>query len=885
MSALGGLLSRLRSAFRGERVDRELQAEIALHLEMETARNVALGMTPEEARRQALVAFGGVAQTREAHREARGTRWLDDFAGDVRYSLRTLRRNPVLTVTAVLTLALGIGANTAIFSAVNAVMLRPLPFRDPGELVQVWEENPDREWYQQDAAPANYLDWQAQVKSFLDVAAYPSFSQQVTLTGDGAPLLLTGASVTGNFFDVLGVPPILGRGFTAQETWEGGEAVAVISHRLWRDRFGGDGAIVGKSVTLDRAPVRIVGVMPEGFGFPFATTDLWTPTDWPAANRTQTFFRRAHYLKVIARLRPGATVAAANAELQTVAKRLEQDYPATNVHMGAGITPLHEFITGTARLPLLILLGAVALLMLIACANVGNLLLVQAAARDREIAVRVALGAGRFRLARQAITGSLVLSLVGGAAGLAAGWVGTRVLLALQPVGLLPVTGVGIDWRVLAFVLGVTTVSGVLFGLAPAFWGARRSPVQGLREGGRSGGIGAAGRRISDAVIVAEVAIALLLTVGAGLLTRSLLQMQRVDPGFDPAGVLATNLALPGSVYDTPVKVRAFYNQLQEEARALPGVQSAAVASQLPLTTQSWSSDFSVQGRDPSAGGTQVVHRTVSSDYLKVMRVPLLRGRNFTMQDDSLAPQAVLINEALATKYFPGENPVGLRIAFDKVPDSTSLWRTIVGVVGSEHQAGLETDPIPEILDPFTQNGRSGMALLVRTSGEPEVVAPALRQVISRLDPQLAILRQRTLMDVRQVSTARPRFMSVLLLAFSLVGVLLATVGVYGVIAQLARQRSREMSIRLALGARAADVRWLVVRHGLRLAIMGIIIGTVIATVATRSLQSFLYSVAALDPVSYLAAPLLLGLTAFAATWIPAARVARSDPAMSLKSE
>lgn len=885
MSTAGGLLRRLRTAlFRG-RVERELDAEITLHLELETARNQAQGMTQIEARRRALIAFGGVDVTREHHRDGRGTRWLDDTVGDVRYALRTLRRNPVLTLTAILTLALGVGANTAIFSAVNAVMLKPLPFSNADELVAVWEENPDRDWYQQDAAPANYLDWRSQVSSFKDAAAWLSFSQQVTLTGEGAPQLATSATVTGSFFNVLGVPPALGRGFVEAESWQTGIAIAVISHRLWVQRYHSDPGIIGTSVTIDRQPVQIIGVMPERFAYPFNGTDVWTPTAWPAENQSRVFFRRAHFLRVIARLKPGVTVTAANAELQNVAHRLEQDHPETNVHMGAGITPLHEFTTGAARTPLLILLGGVAVLMLIACANVGNLLLVQAASRDREFAVRVALGASRLRLARQAITSSLVLSFLGGGAGMISGWFGARLLLALQPAGMLPATEVPLDWRVVTFVLALTTFSGVLFGLAPAFWGANRAPASGLRAGGRSGGIGIRGRRLSDLVIVAEVALALLLTVGAVLLTRSLLRLQQVNPGFDPSGVLAVSLALPGSEYNTEQRVLGFYAQLQSEAMGIPGVTATAVTSKLPLTQQSWSSDFAVAGRGESAGGTQVVHRTISNDYLKVMRVPLLAGRGFRVSDDSGTPHVVLINQALAKKYFPHENPVGLRIAFDKVPDSTSTWRTIIGVVGSEHQAGLDAEPIPEFLDPHQQNVRSGMTLLARTNGDPNMVAPAVRQLIARLDPQLAVLEVRSLEEVRQTSYARPRFMTVLLLSFALVGVLLSTVGVYGVIAQLARQRTREMSIRLALGAQPGEVRWLVVRHGLRLAALGVALGTILALVLTRSLGAFLYGIKSWDPATYLAVPLLLGVTALAATWFPASRVSHADPVAALRED
>ncbi len=740
MSRLRRLARWLRGALRSRDAEAALEAEIALHLELEAAKYVAQGVPAAEAARRARVAFGGLDAVREEHRDGRSLRWVRDFLADIRYSLRTLRRNPALAVTAVGTLALGIGATVAIFTAVSAVLLRPLPFAHPESLVAVWEKNPDRDWYQQDAAPANMFDWRDQVAAFEDVAGYPSFASQVTLTGEGAPLLLQGAVVTGNFFSVLGVPPEHGRTFTDAETWSPGAAVVVISHRLWTEQFGADPAVIGTSVTLDRKQVQIVGVAPPGFSFPFGETSIWMPTALDPANRQAVWFRRAHYMHVIARLHPGVSIDQADAQLQTVADRLERDYPATNTHMGAGVTPLHDFLTGSSRTPLLVLLGAVATLLLIACANVSNLLLVQAAERDRETAVRIALGAGRLRLVRQGLTGSLVLAVLGGVGGLGVGWVGTRVLLALQPQGMLPVRDVAMDWRVYAGIGAVTLLGGVLFGLAPALWGIGRAPSEGLHAGGRGGGRSHRNRRLSDLVIVGEVSLALVLALGAGLLTRSLIELQQVEPGFDPTGVLATTLSLPSSVYSTNSAVLGFHDRLQQGAQDIPGVQAAALVSQLPLTNASWSSDFSVRGRPPGTGGTEVVHRDISPGYLKVMRVPLLRGRDIMTTDRAGAEPVVLINQALADRFFPGEDPVGLRISFDRVPDSTSTWRTIVGVVGSEHQAGLESDPRPEILAPMAQGDGHQVTLVLRTPGDPAAAAPAVRELVAQLDPDLAII-------------------------------------------------------------------------------------------------------------------------------------------------
>src|SRR5688500_4681264 len=540
-------------------------------------------MSPDEARRQALVQFGGLAQAREAHHDVYAARPLEDAVADARYTWRTMRRTPAITAAAILTLALGVGANAAIFSAVNAVVLRPLPYPSPQQLYMLWEENPEKGWYKQVAAPANMLDWREQVDAFADVMGYTDMFGTSTLTKAGEPVVVKPALTTGNFFSVLRVRPALGRTFTDAETWRTDQAVTVLSHRLWRDRFGSDRNVIGRTIDLDGNPVQIVGVMPEGFAFPNESIDLWQPWAWLPVSRQQTSFRRAHYVSVVARLKPGVPENVANEQLQAVVARLERDYPATNVNMGAGMTPLPEFLVGDTRLPLLILLGAVGLLLLIACANVGNLMLVKAAGREREAALRLALGAGRSRLVRQALTESLVMSLAGGAAGVALGWWGTRALQAVQPAGMLRVSRFEFDWAVLAYVLAITTVSGLLFGIAPALWSSRRLPLDALKEGGRGGGESRRIRRWGERLVVAEVALALMLSIGAGLLVRSLLRLQQVDPGFDPTGVLAVRVPLPSGRYDSDEKVLSFNDRLQERLRAIPGVQSVGGVSQLSL--------------------------------------------------------------------------------------------------------------------------------------------------------------------------------------------------------------------------------------------------------------------------------------------------------------
>ena len=885
MSAIKGFAARARALLFRRATQQSLNDEIQFHIEQETAKNVRLGLSPDEARRQALVQFGGVARTREAHHDVYAARPIEELVADTRYTLRTFRRTPVLAGAAILTLALGVGANTAIFSAVNAVILRPLPFPKPEQLYMLWEENPEKGWYKEVAAPANMLDWREQVAAFADVMAYSDLVGTSTLTDGGEPTIVKPARATGNFFSVLGARAALGRTLLDAETWQTGHRVAVLSHHLWRDRFGSDPRVVGRTIHLDGVPVEIVGVMPASFGYPNEKVDLWGPWAWDPASRSRPSFRRAHWLRVVARLKPGVTEAEASAQLQAVVQRLQRDYPQTNRVMGAGMTPLHEFLVGNTRVPLLVLLGAVGLLLLIACANVGNLMLVKAADREREAALRMALGAGRRRLVRQALTESLVMSFLGGAAGIALGWWGTKALQAMQPAGMLRVSRFDFDWAVLGYVLLITTMSGLLFGLAPAIWASRRLPQDALKEGGRGGSQSRRMRRWGERLVVGEVALALLLSIGAGLLVRSLLQLQRVDPGFEPNGVLAARVSLPDARYDTGEKAVTFFSQLTDRLRAIPGVTGVAGVSDLPLASSGYTSDFTVEGWPAGTYGTEVTHTRVTPDYFTVMRTPLLAGRAFTGADRAQAPPVIIINEAFARKHFKGQNPVGQRIAFDKVPDSTTTWNTIVGVVKSAHQIKLDVEPTIESFEPLAQSPTSAMTMVVRTAGDPASLGPAVRRTVAEADATLALESMETVAAVRDSSLAEQRFLTTLLLLFASVGLALAVVGVYGVMAQMARRRVREMGIRLALGAQADDVRWLVVRNGLRLVVVGLVIGTAAAFVATRAMQTLLFGVAAKDPITFAVVPAVLVLTTLLATWVPANHASRADPATALRAE
>ena len=884
MPSIKGLRARLRALVRRTTAERELDEELRFHLEMETEKNVRAGMNPADARRRALRDFGGVEPTKEAHRDVRG-RFLDELVGDTRYAFRTLRRAPVLAGAAILTLALGIGANTMIFSAVNAVILQPLPFAQPDRLVMLWEENPEKGWHQEVCAPANVLDWKEQVRAFADVAMFTGSGYSVTLTGEGTPRVLKAAGATGNLFDVLGVRVQLGRALQPDETWstDGVARTAVVSDRFWREQLGADARIPGRTIRVDGQPVEVVGVAPAGFSFPVEGVDLWMPSAWKPDARGQVFFRRAHFMRAVARLAPGVSVASADAQLQTVAARLKQQYPATNKYMGAGLTPLHQFLVGDTRLPLLVLLAAVAVLLLISCANVGNLLLVRAVGREREAALRLTLGAGRRRLAKQALTESLVLSALGGAAGVSLGVAATRALERLQPEGILRVSHFPIDWTVLGFIVAIVAGSGLLFGTAPALWSGRRNPAESLKEGGR-GGDSRRVRRWTEWLVIGEVALAVTLTLGAGLLVRSFRQLTRVDPGFDAHNVLVTEVVLSGAKYDSAAQAVRFFDQVIERAKSIPGVIGAAATLPAPLTTTGYTSDFVIAGRPAGEYYTEITHRRVTPGYFRVMRVPL-RGRDFTAADQTKSPAVVIINEQVAQKWFKGQNPIGQRITFDKVPNDSSTWATIVGVASGERQRALAAEPLPEVYEPLAQDATNGMSIVTRVAGDASAVGPVIRRIVGELDPELPITSMQTMETIRFTSLARERFLMTMLVTFAVVGLALAIIGVYGVLAQVARRRTREMGIRIALGSPVGQVRWIVVRRGLALVTTGLVIGVTVSLLVTRSLATLLYHTAPADPMTFIAVPLLLALTGVVAAWFPALQASRADPAIALRSE
>jgi putative ABC transport system permease protein len=818
-------------------------------------------------------------------RGRRGTWLLESTFQDLRFGARGIVRNPGFAMAVALVLALGIGANTAIFSAVNAVLLRPLPVPEPDRLVQVWEENPEKDWYKQVAAPANYLDWRGGVKAFEDVAAHSGVGT-VTLTGVGSPELLRAAWVTGNFFEVLGVRALHGRGMRFEETWEEAQPVVVLSEGLWARLFGRDLSVVGRKLTLGDHSYEVIGVMPPGFAFPGDQLDVWLPQQWDPAARTQVWFRRAHFLSVIARLRDGVTQEQANAQLQVVVERLQRDYPETNRLMGAGITPLHEFLVGEAKTPLVILLGATALLLLLACANVANLMLVRATGRSRDVALRTALGAGRGRIVRQMLVEAVLLAGVGGAIGVGAGAAAIRALTALQPPGSLRLTDVTLDGRVLAFALAVTLASGILFGLVPALRGARIDAGATLKDGSRTTG-GRGTRRVGQLLVVAEVALALLLVAGAGLLLRSFVALRQVDPGFEMEDRIAIALSLPEARYDDAAKIVAFVEQLSQRLGRLAGVNGVTHTSRLPMSGATWTSDFAIEGRGPDEYGSEIAHRPVAPNYFESFGVPVLRGRAFERGDQSSSEPVVVINETLARRFFPNEDPVGRRISFDRVPTDSSVWVRIVGVVGDEHQQGLHLPPRIEAFEIF---GRAQMTwsffyLVLQTSREPGALAESIRAELTAVDPLLPIVEIKKLEHVYAASLGRDRFLLTLIGTFAALALVLATVGVYGVTAEAARRRTQEIGIRVALGAKSGDVIRLILRQGLGLAAAGITVGLVGALAGSRLLSAVLFGISSRDAVTFIAVPGLLAVAAIVACGLPALRAARLDPVIALRNE
>ncbi|MCI0389445.1 MAG: ABC transporter permease [Acidobacteria bacterium] len=804
---------------------------------------------------------------------------------DLSYGMRMLLKSRAFTVVAVLTLALGIGANTTIFSVVNGVLLKPLPYREPQQLVRVFESS--RTYPKFPMSPGNFRDYRDQNNVFESFALYTR--EDLELSMDGRPELLPAMRVSAGFFQTLGFQPALGREFRREDESPGNTQVAILSYGLWQRRFGSDPNVVGRVVAFSGNPFTVVGVLPAGVqhvGGDYRsqphgeTVDVWWPMQLSAKSP-----RFAHFVNTVGRMKPGVTREQAAADFNVIAGRLEKQYPNTNADWRIRIHLLHEEIVGHTRTTLLVLLGAVISVLLIACVNVANLMLARATVREREIAVRAALGAGRARIIRQLLTESLLFAVIGGLAGLYLAKLAIDALIALGPAQLPRLHMVGIDGSILAFTLGISMLTGVLFGLAPALQSLKLNLYDLLKEGGRSGSSGARQRRLRNALVIAEVALALVLLIGAGLLMRSFLKLQQTDPGFKPDGVLTLSFSLPRARYSQPEKTFDLYQRLIERVSALPGVKSAGATSDLPWTGYDENSGFTIEGKTfpPNQEPTARYH-FVTPTYFSTIGVPLQSGRWFDSRDIHLAPQVLLINQSLARRYWPGEEAVGKRITFSGQPKEKD-WITVIGVVGDVKDYPNSPEAVPAFYWPHAQQPSTDMFLAVRAEGQPLGLIEAVRREVSALDKDLAVAEVRMLDTIAAVGLAGQRFTLLLVGLFAGMALALAAVGIYGVMAYLVAQRTHEIGIRVALGAQARDVLRLIIRQGLALVISGVAIGLITAFALTRLMESLLFEVKATDPVTFIIISMLLAGVALLSCYLPARRATKVDPLVALRHE
>ncbi len=795
---------------------------------------------------------------------------------DLRYGARMLLKTPGFTLIAVITLALGIGATSTLFSFVNGILLRPLPYQDSERLMLVGEISSKRGPMGGISFP-NLLDWREQNQVFTGIAAWGSGGY--TLTGNGDPEQLPGSSISYNTFEVLGVPPALGRTFSAEEDQPEHDLVVILGHGLWEKRFGANREIIGQKIMVSNRSRTVVGVMPPGFRFP-EIAELWVPL----ALDTRRWTRNDHGLGCIARLKPGISPAQAQADMNVVARRIEEQNPITNEGMGVTLALLHEGLVSNYRQALLILLGVVGLVLLIACANVANLLLSRASVRQKEVAIRAAIGAGRWRIFRQLLTESFLLGVIGGALGLALAFGGLKLLLAAIPVELPFWMKINIDIRVLGFTAGISLLTGVIFGTVPAFQATQVDLNKSLKEGGRSA-TGASHHRLRRLLVITEVGLSFILLIGAGLMMRSFLRLQQVKPGFNPENVLTMRVGLPGSKYDTPEKRSAFFKELLARAGAISGVQAAGATSNLPLLG-GWGRSLTVESFPVLSVGQapMIRHHVITPDYLKAIGIPILQGRDFTETDTREGLKVTIIDERLAREYWPGQSPLGKRIRFGP-PESNEPWHTIVGVVGNVKNESLSVTQSKSVYIPHAQTSIGGMGLAVRAAAGSESLAAAIRNKVKEIDPNIPLAQVRTMTEVVARSVWQPRLYSILFGVFAGVALLLASVGIYGVMAYSVAQRTHEIGIRLALGAQRGNVLRLVVVQGMMLACIGILTGLIGALALTRMMESMLFEVSTADPMTFGSVATLLVIIALLACFIPARRATKVDPIVALRFE
>jgi len=889
------LCERFLSLFRHHKLDSDLSEELATHVEMAVEDNIRAGMNPEEARRQAMIRLGGVEASKELHRDARGLPLIESFAQDIHYAFRTLRHSFGFTMVTVVILALSIGANSAIFSLVSAVLLRPLPFPEPDRLVLLWDDFSARGGFvapgvveRAEGTLADYVAWKERSRSFADMAAFTT--NTYTLTGSGEPEKLEGIRTTANLFEVLGMQPLLGRTLVPSDEGPDAIPVVVINERLWHTRFGGDPGLVGRTIRLNGLAHTVAGVVPADFQFPNKNAVLWVPARFTSEELAQ---RTNYIFDVLARLKPDITLGQARAEMVTIARQLQREYPS-NQGISATVTQLHEHLTHYVKPAMSILLGAVGLVLLIASANLANLLLARCSSRRKELAVRQALGAGRGRLIRQLLTESAVLSIFGAIGGLALASVTFRYLGRLVPNGLPQGASPHLDVRVILFSITVTALMVLGFGAGPALAAARLDLDAALKAGTNRGTTASGGQRVRNGLVVAEVTLTVVLLVAAGLLLRSYAKVLAADPGFNPRQLLIAETVLPPSKYGTAESRSTFYRRVLDRVLALPGVSAAAYVNYPPLMFKGGRMFFRIEGRPmprPEDSNRYIASdRVVSPGYFSALGVPLRRGRYFDERDGVGAPSAIIINEKMAAMHWPGEDPVGRRFGFPTGVSDSTPWFTIVGVVADMRQMDLDRPAEPEMyfsMDQVVLNFPFlwPQHLVVRTKGDPLALSASVRRAVWDVDPDEPVSSIRSMDQIFDAELLNRNTQMTLFGAFAALALVLASVGLYGVLSYTVAQRTSEIGVRMALGAQRVNVVGEVLRKGLLLAVLGVLLGLGGAFALTRLLTSFLFSVQPTDPETFAAVSGLLLLVATAASFVPALRAANVDPVSALRSE
>jgi predicted permease len=879
------LSSRTLARLSPRHVDQEFEHELDAHLDMLTDENVRRGMAPEEARRCARLRLGGHTQLRETNRELQGLPMLETFFQDTRYALRMLRKNPGFTAVAVVTLALGIGANTAIFSVVYAVLLKPLPFTNPDQLFTAFQANTQLGIAETGCSYPNFEEWRSQNHVFSELAGI--VAHQLTLTGRGEPSVVNTSVVTPELFALLDVKPLAGRIFFPQDGKQGAAPVVLVSEDLWRGRFGADPKIIGTSIDLDKRPFTVIGIIPAAFRTPFFNTkqEVWIPLVQDPVFSTFMPKRGVHLLPALGRLKAGISVAQAQAEMDAISGRLAGEFPAENSGWTVRLVPLQKEIVGEVRTELLVLLGAVGLVLLIACANIANLLLSRATSRSKEIAVRTALGAGRVRIIRQLLSETAVLGLLGGTVGIALSYWGVKALSSLLPSSLPQMNPIRVDYFVLGFALLLSAIAGVAFGLVPAMFATNADIQNTLREGPRSGE-SRNRRRARGFLAVAEISLAMVLLVTAGLLLRSFARLTSVSPGFDAQHIVKVDISLPQFQYSTPQQWAAFSDALLAQIQAHPGMKQSAVVVPMPIIQGNVNLGFDIVGTPPAseAESRSADYASVSPEYFRVMEIPLLAGRFFSRQDIPSAPPVTLISKALAQRYFPNQDPIGKRLNFG-FPPNPGTAREIVGIVGDVRDVSLGQSPGPVMYVPFAQAPFWGANLVVKSTLSTSSVAAAIRQEVQKIDKDLPVTDVAMMPDVIQASVAAPRFRMFLLGLFAVMALVLAATGIFGVISYSVSRRTNEIGIRVALGASRHTILRMILRETLLLTLAGLAVGLPSALAASHLLGHMLFNVSANDPATLAAVAFVLAAVAALAGYIPARRAMRVDPMVALRYE